>query len=273
MGVDAMTDQLETANPGAFETTTYDSADEVRDAVENREAIGGVSLSPEGATITTAAGAGTPYATMLTQMGAGLEQSGQSVTYQEVAPMTADDPNGAGLNALGLPLVFGGMISGVLLSTVLKNRPVHKILGSLGIAIFGGAAVAAVLQFGFHSTDGNYWLLAAGVSLGIAAVSLTILGLESTLGRAGLALGALVMMFVANPLSGMTAGAAWLPQPWGAIGQLLPLGAASTFIRSAAYFDGAGAGTALTVLVCWIVLGLALIVLGSLRRRSSSVAK
>lgn len=271
--VSTVNDQLESTNPGAFQTTTYDSADEVQAAVEDREAVGGLSLSQQGVTITTATGAGTPYVTILQQIGAGLEQSGQDVTYQDVAPTTGDDPNGLGLGALALPTVFGGMISGVLLSTLLKNRPLPKIVGSLTVAILGGAAIAAILQFGFHATDGNYWLLAGAVSLGIASVSLTILGLESVFGAPGLGLGAITMMFISNPLAGTQAGQAWLPHPWGEFGQVLPLGAASTLARSAAYFDGAGAGAAITVLTCWVVLGLALILLGASRRPSSKKPK
>ena len=60
--------------------------------------------------------------------------------------------------------------------------------------------------------------------LGIAAISLTVLGLNSLLGLAGIGLGAVLMLFVANPLSGLATGAAWLPSPWGTLGQYLPLG-------------------------------------------------
>lgn len=69
------------------------------------------------------------------------------------------------------------------------------------------------------------------------------------------------MMFVANPLSGMATGWQWLPQPWGAIGQQLPIGAAGTALRSVAFFDGTGMTHALIVLVCWAAAGLLLIAL------------
>lgn len=78
------------------------------------------------------------------------------------------------------------------------------------------------------------------------------------------------MLFVSNPLSGMMAGPWFLPQPWGAIGQYLPLGAGGTVMRSAAYFDGAGAGQAWIVLIGWMLVGIALAYIGGRTRKAVS---
>lgn len=75
----------------------------------------------------------------------------------------------------------------------------------------------------------------------------------------GITVGALNMVFVANPLSAIATGPDWLPQPWGDFGRFLPIGAAGTVIRSAAFCEGAGSGRALLVLGAWIVLGLVLL--------------
>jgi hypothetical protein len=76
------------------------------------------------------------------------------------------------------------------------------------------------------------------------------------------------MMLLGNPLSGLTSAPEMLPSGWGALGQLLPPGAAGTALRSVAFFDGAGAGRPLLVLSCWFVGGLLLCGLGALRGRS-----
>ena len=68
-----------------------------------------------------------------------------------------------------------------------------------------------------------------------------------------------------NPLSGMTSAPEMLPSGWGALGQLLPPGAAGTALRSVSFFDGAGAGRPLVVLTCWLVAGLALCALGAMK--------
>lgn len=265
--VTPLTQALEQRSPGAFDVTTYAGADEVRQAVRDRDAIGGISLGTGGVTVTTAGGAGTPYGPLLKGIGAGLQSSGQKVTYEDVAPLTADDPTGIGIGVLALPFAFGGMIQAVLLSTLVKGRPRMRIAGALVVSVVAGFAVAAVLQFGFGSVDGNYWETAGALALGIAAISLVVLGLESLLGFPGLGIGGLLMIFLANPLSGLATGPAWLPSPWGAIGQLMPIGAAGTLIRSVAFFDGRGAGHAVVVLCVWVVVGILLAALGMAKTR------
>ncbi|MCE1177957.1 MAG: ABC transporter permease [Micrococcales bacterium] len=262
-----VTQALEAAKPGAFETTTYASAAEAADAIQHRDAIGGISVGADGVTIQTASAAGAPYAQLLRTVGAGLEAQGQKVTYTDLAPWTKDDPMGAGLAALALPLAFGGAFPAVLLTQFLKDSRVKRLVGAITFSVLAGLVTTAILQYGFHSFDGSYLLTASGVSLGIAAISLTLLGLESVFGFAGFGLGAVLVMFISNPLAGMAAGPHWLPQPWGEIGQWLPLGAAGTVIRSAAFFDGNGAGRELLILGAWAAFGLLLSLVGHHRSK------
>jgi hypothetical protein len=105
---------------------------------------------------------------------------------------------------------------------------------------------------------GGDWLANAGLlGLTVLAVGSPVAGLTALLGRAGAALGAVLMILVGNPLSGISSAPELLPEPAGAIGQLLPPGAGGSLLRSTAFFDGAGATGPLTVLVVWVVLGLA----------------
>lgn len=259
---------LEEKNPGAFMVTTYATAEEVAAAIKDRDAVGGISIAPDGpVTIQTASAAGAPYASLLRGIGSGLAARGQAVTYTDVVPLTGDDPAGSGLATLALPLAFGGTASAVILATLFRRSRILSVVGSVSFSVLAGVAATAILQHWLGAIDGPFWATAAGVGLGIAAISLTVLGLESLLGYAGAGIGALIMVFIANPLSGIATGPAWLPQPWGDIGQFLPIGAAGTVIRSAAFFDGAGSGHALLVLGAWMVLGLILVGL-SIRRES-----
>ena len=93
----------------------------------------------------------------------------------------------------------------------------------------------------------------ASSSLGIAAIGLTLVGLRRAIGMAGLPLGALTILLLGNPLSGVTSAPELLPTGWSTLGQLLPPGATGTALRSTAFFDGAGAGLPLLVLSsgCW----------------------
>jgi hypothetical protein len=102
------------------------------------------------------------------------------------------------------------------------------------------------------------------LTLGVLAMALFILGLGSLFGRAGLIGGAVVAMLLGNPLSGLNSAPEMLPIGWGQLGQWLPQGANATLLRSTAFFDGAGGTLPTVVLICWSLLGLALIVASAL---------
>jgi hypothetical protein len=81
------------------------------------------------------------------------------------------------------------------------------------------------------------------------------------------------MIFVGNPFSAVGSAPELLPQPVGAIGQLMPPGAGGNLLRSTGFFDGAGGGTHLIVLGAWALTGLALIAAGTLRSRGRADAR
>lgn len=226
-------------------------------------------MGESGVTILTASGAGTPYTPLLKGVGAQLAASGQEVTYSELALTTGDDPAGVGIFVLGLPLISGGMASAAALLLAYRGSVTSRLVAAFALAVLEGLLAAAILRFLFGSFDGSYWLTAAALSAGITAISFAALGLGLLDGHPGIAVGAVLMPFVSNPLSGLASGPAWLPQPWGAIGQYLPVGAAGSAIRSAAYFDGDGSAGAWLVLAAWALCGLALAWLGAARTRAT----
>lgn len=265
---------LEASKQGAFDTREFADADALRDAIRNRDVVGGIAVDATGPHVLIATAGGIPIAQTLTGVASGLaERSGAKVPVEDVVPLTADDPTGAGLTALALPLVFGGIMPAVVLVQLFPRSIVKRVLGAVGVAVVAGFALTAILQFGTNSIDGNYLLTALALTVGISAISLPILGLESLLGMKGFALGAVTMMFVGNPLSGMATTAAWLPAGWGALGQLLPPGAAGASVRSMAFFDGHGAATPLLVLVCWIAVGIALCVAAGRKKALTPVVE
>ena len=258
-----ITSALEARAPGSFETTTYEQPDQARQAVKDRKAVGAIAVGANGVTVMTASGAGTPYVQLLKGIGAGLEATGQHVTYEDLAPMTNEDPTGVTITSLALPLAFGGNVSAVLLITLLRKSPWLRMLGAALMSLASGLAITALLQFGFHTIDGGFWMTTGALTLGIAAISLTVIGAKDLLGYAGLGLGGFLILFISNPLSGIATGPQWLPAPWGEIGQLMPIGAAGTAMRSAVFFNGAGAGQAVIVLTCWALAGLVMSALGT----------
>ena len=256
--VEQFTTTLTEASADTFEVTAYDSTREAIEAIHDQEAVGGVALSESGITIQTAAGAGAPYLPLLNGIGSQLATSNQEVTYSELAPTTEDDPTGVGISTLGMPLIFGGMATAAALLLGYRGLVRARLAAAFAFATIGGFLAVAVLQFGFGAFDGSYWLTAAALAAGITAISFTVLGLGLLLGYPGLAAGAVLTLVVSNPLSGLVGGPSWLPQPWGEIGQYLPVGATGSAIRSVVYFDGHGSMSAWLTLATWTLTGLAL---------------
>lgn len=263
--VNQLTQNMEHNQPGVFEIKHVDDA---KQAVHDREAIGGIALGqpttgPNGtpvptAEVITATGAGTTYLQVMNGVTQALTAQGAQVTTTDVAPPASGDEHGTAFATLALPMAFGGMISAVVLSTQVRGGRTRRFLACGAFAIIAGFILAVVMRFGFDVVDGSYWEIVGTLSLAIVGVSMFVLGMESKFGYAGLGIGAVFVMFLSNPLSGMQTGPDWLPSPWGTIGQFLPLGAAGSALRSVGFFDGAGWGIHGLVLACWALLGIAL---------------
>ncbi|WP_313550870.1 hypothetical protein [Corynebacterium sp.] len=86
------------------------------------------------------------------------------------------------------------------------------------------------------------------------------------IGLAGVGLTATVVIFFSIPLSGLATGWWILPKSWGFIGQLMPIGTTGELVRSIEYFNGNAVAMPVSVLLCWIAVGLLLVGAGSLRK-------
>jgi hypothetical protein len=80
------------------------------------------------------------------------------------------------------------------------------------------------------------------------------------------------MVLIGNPFSGVGSGPEMLPQPVGAIGQLMPPGAGGNLLRSTGFFEGAAASGHVTVLAVWALVGLAVLAVAALRAHRPATA-
>lgn len=260
-------ERLHQQAPGAFSVTYYPGEDALREAILNRNVYGGIAFGPQGPILLTATGGSPAVAQLLTQIGNGIAAgTGTTLHTEDLAPPTGQDPRGTGLAASALPITLAGMLPAVALVLVLRREVWTRLIAAIVFSAVAGITVAALLQYVFGSTDSNFWGVAAGLTLGIAAAGLFVLGLGSLFGKVGLAVGAALALLLGNPLSGLTAAPEMLPAGWGQLGQLLPQGATATLLRSTAYFGGAGADLAIAVLSCWVLAGLTLVIIAALRR-------
>ncbi|WP_084039374.1 hypothetical protein [Demequina sp. NBRC 110053] len=265
--VDQITDALDDAQPGAFDVTVAPDEAAATAMILDRDIYGAFVVGPDGLTVDIASAASPAIAQLVTAVGqdAGA-QLGADVVVNDIVPTSEDDPNAVGLSAGALPIALGGFIAGVA-TTLLVQGTGRRLAAVSAFAVIAGLAMTAILQFWFGTFTGSFWATAAAAMLGIVATSATVLGLESLLGRPGIVIAALAVVFLGNPLSGIATGPEMLPTPWGAIGQFLPPGATGTLLRNVAFFDGAAIGQPVAVLLCWLALGATLLVVSGLRPR------
>jgi hypothetical protein len=255
---------LESAQPGAFDVTAAVDAAQARQLVLDREVSGALVLGPGGPSVVVATQAGPAVAQLLTQVAQGA--TGATVPVEDVAPPPADDPRGAGLAAGALPLSITGAVAGAVLALRVRG-PGRRAAGAVVLALLAGPTAVGVLH-GWLGALGGAWLAeSAVVSLGIAAITLGVLGVAAVAGRAGLVLAELTVIALGNPLSAAAGAPALLPDGWRELGQALPPGAVVAALRSVSGFDGTGAAGPLTVLVLWVTGGLLLLAVAAVRAR------
>ncbi len=256
---------LAQSQPDAFSITTAKDADAARQLLLDREAYAAFVFEGPSMTLLTASAASPVVAQMVTGAATGLAANiDLPVTKEDVRPLPNTDPLGRGLALGAFPLVIGGIVVAALMALLVQGIG-RQVVGVFGFAIVGSLTLTAILQFWFGSLDGNYLLTSAAVALGMSATAYFVLGMNSVLGRLGIGIGAGITMLLGNPLSGLASAPELLPAGWGAFGQLLAPGAAGQLLRSAAFFDGAGAASSLMVLSFWVVLGLVLAFVGARR--------
>ena len=200
---------------------------------------------------------------MLTSAAAHLGNPGTTAgpAVVDVVALPAGDSRGVGLPSGSLPMIIAGLALGAVTALGLRSR--WLVIGT----VIGGAMVIAVSFVGilswFDVSGGHFWDEFSAVSLTVTASALVVAGLVRLLGAAGVGLGALLLMIVGNPLSGIASSPRLLPAPWGEFGQWLPTGAGGTLLRTVAYFPGAPVWQSVLVLLGWAALGAVGVIVGA----------
>lgn len=268
---------------GAIRLTVVEDRDAAVAAIERREAYGAIVLgTPPAAPEVLSSSAASPVTHQLMgqlrlQLQAFAQESAAqqaaamgipvptvSVELTDVVPLLPSDPRGAGMIAAAFPLVLGGMIGGIALTMAISGAA-RRIVALLVYSIAGGLAIPAIMQGWFGVLDGDYLMNAAAFSMTLLAIGAPIVGFASLVGRAGVAIGPILFLLIANPISGATTPKEFLPAPWGDVGQWFPPGAGATLIRDLSYFPAADLTFPWLVLGVWAAGGLVLAALGHFR--------
>lgn len=255
---------------GAFEIHRYGDESAARAAIERRKIYGAVVVTAQGPHALTASAASPVVAQLIDRAVVRQPEAGKGRNRtDDVVATPKTDPRGAALSSSVLPLAIGGMAVGALV-VMLGLRGGDAVAGLLGSAVLVGAAGAAVTDSWLGVLSGDWWAEAASIGLTVLAVSASVAGLAELAGPAGIGIGALLMVMLGNPFSGVTSAPEMLPEPVGALGQWLPPGAGGSLLRAVGFFAGRGADSPVLVLTSWALAGLTLVTLGGLRQGGSS---
>jgi hypothetical protein len=268
-GLQSQFDQVE---PGAFKFIEYKDLAAAKNAIAHREVYGAIVLNAK-AEVLIASGASPAVAQLLTNMSVKLGQQltqangGHQLIFAstDLAPLGTKDPRGLGLSAGSLPLIIAGIVVGILGSMRLKRRSQKFAVAGIS-GVLAGLSIIAILNLWLGSLQGNYFLEVLVVALGIAAVSLTVMGAAGIANRAGLLTVIGLFFIIGNPLAGVALPEELYPSDLGSFGQKLPLGAEVNLLRRISYFPEANTLTQWLTLVVWLAVGALLVYLSGFRK-------
>jgi hypothetical protein len=253
----ALKAELVATHPGAFDIRTVPDAASADEGIRDRSVYGAIVLTPNDVVVHVTSAGSPAVAALLTQIAAAQG----SAPVLDVIPTDPHDPRGAGLGAAFLPLAMTSLLAGALIFMLVAKRTA-RIAGLLSFGVLAGLVGAAVQQYWLSVLPGDYGSNAAAIGLIALAIAATVTGCGALLGRAGVAIAVVVVFLVGNALSAVAAAPELLPQPWGAVGHYLPIGAGATLLRSAAYFGGSGATAEAAALIAYVIGGLGLVLAG-----------
>jgi hypothetical protein len=267
VGPSSLANAIEAKQPGAFDVKLYASEADARHAIEHRQVYGALVVGRAEQHLLVASAASASVAQLL--RGAFAEHA-SAVT--DLKPLVEEDPRGATLNLVFLPLIMV-CIPAVLLFSPLRLKTRGLIGGVTLFAALGGLAVVALVAEGLGALPGSYLALSGVAAVTILAIALPTAGLHRLFGHAGIALGAVLFILIANPASGNGSAPELLPDFWRQISQFMPPGAGGQSLRNTAYFDGNAIVQPLLVLSAYVVAGVMLMLAGDavrkLRERSA----
>jgi hypothetical protein len=260
---------LRSRSGSALSVRTYQSEGAARQAIEERTVYGAViERQPQGELVVASA-ASPAIAQLLSQA---IAPGAPKLEVTDVTPISSNDPHGAIIGLLVLPLISVSFAA-VLALGALRLRRSAYLAALTAYALLGGIVVTSIVKFGFGALPGSFAALAGIVVLTLLAIALATAGLRSALGKLGVPVAALLFLFIASPASGNGSAPELLPGFWRQVGQFLPLGASGSALRNTSYFDGNAVVRPLLVLVAYAVGGLLLVAGAELAGRSRTAGR
>ena len=262
-------DRLSSQSPNALIITEFETASDAQTAIEQKEIYGAIVLGTNPSVIVASA-ANPSVANSVKDLGNKLLQltasqqgnSLPSVGVTDLAELPANDPRGAIFGGAALPLVIGGISLGAIGALQLRSRRDRIIFGFSASTLTGLlAAVWVSSVFGaLPAGVAANWLVFSAI---IAAIGFSLMGSHTVAGIAGFGITAATLFLVGNPLNGVGLPMEFYADPWGQIGQMMPIGSGFELLKRVNFFEAASQSQQWFVLGAWGLVGLSLTLIRS----------
>ena len=271
--VSATAVQLDRHAPGAFQILGYRTPAAARTAILHRSVYGAFDPGPP-PSLLIADAASLPVATLLQDtFTAAARAQGAPLIVHDLVPLPPTDPEGGTAFSATLSLIIAGVLGSSMLYVVTRGRALAVHLWAvLALGIGAGLVMALATNVVIGAFTSHFLAIWGVAALFVLALALPIAFFQRLLGLPGTGIGLLVFIVIGDPSSGGATAPQLLPDPWRAISQALPPGAAATAMRDVVYFHGYGATRALIVLAGYAVLGVILAIVADRIRNGAPAA-
>jgi hypothetical protein len=242
----------------AFDISQLASGVDARRMVGERKlAAAYVPLSAPNPTIVVASAASVPLANFVESAFRQVAATqGHLLAVEDVKTLPASNASGTANFFFIVICTLAGFLTVVMLGTVSPTLPETHRLGLIASAAVAAPTVAYLIGgAGFGAFDGSFGTIIAMIGMGAlysVTVALITHGLQMAAGRPGALLASLIFIFLNFPSSGGTVPGELLPGFWRFLHQFWIGASALDANRGILYFDGAGVGAAVLMILAWL---------------------
>lgn len=255
---------------------------DARAGIRDRTLAGALILGDDGSArllVASAEGAALADALQTVVETAAKEQQ-MSVTTDDIVPAGAKDSDGVVPFFLALGLVIGGYLAASVLTISLGakaptfSRALVRLVAVAVYAVVSSISAILIVEHVFGALTGHFWGLVGFGSLLVFAICVFTMALQALTGVIGIGIAMFLFVVLGSPSAGGAYPGPLLPSPWREIGPFLAPGAGTSGMRGISYFGGSGLQTPVLVLCGYLVLGVAVLVVGAIRhqRRAEGAA-
>lgn len=249
---------MEKALDAQLDLKRYTTRAEALEAIEEQRVFAILDVRDKGSRVDLdiSSASGVSVAQVFQQAGPVVsEKTGIPVTVKDLNPLQKGDPRGLAIFYISLAAVIIGFVGAIQLSVHARGlNPAERIAFTIVYALFGGFAVAAVVDWGLGALDLPFvesWL--------ILALTMFSCGMVFTMFNTFFHRWAMIptwglLVLVGNPASGGAVAPPLLPTVVGRLGQWLPPGASVNAQHTAVYFQGHQHAFPFLVLAGWAVV-------------------